>query len=218
MRGYGGNMSKTFTDTAKKRYEKACEENKGQNEFYHCATSTDVTKRNLDLNSKFVFCKRCSGVSKNNEIREYKLQAFMIRKALKATNHRMLIKGKEWTLLDAERRFTKDDLSEVGHGERLDILAYEKSTLTYIVLELKIDRSFKKANEELLRYTSTIKNHIDEANEYYSVDAKNVQGYIVWPSNGNPRKQDNQWGLIEYDKKNLVDIEHIKLDVVKEPS
>ena len=211
-------MSKTFNDKAKAKYEEACKENDGQHEFYNCATSKGITIRNLDLNSQYVFCQSCPEKSKNNKIKEYKLQAFMIREALKKTNHLMSIEGKEWTLLDAERRFVKDDLSEIGKGERLDILAYEKRTLTYIVLELKIDRNFTRANEELLRYTSTIKNHIDKANKFYSTDAKNVQGYIVWPSNETPRKIDNQWGLIEYEENFLDNIENIKFKLIKEPS
>ncbi|MBP2657111.1 MAG: hypothetical protein H6Q69_143 [Firmicutes bacterium] len=214
-------MSKTFTNKAKKRYEKSCEANKGQNEFYYCATSTGVTKRNLDLNSEYVFCQSCPEESKNNTIKEYKLQAFMIKTALKEAKHLLPIKGKEWVFLDAERNFAKDDLSEVGNGRRLDILAYDESSMTYIVLELKSKRdstSDDVADRELLRYVSTIENHIEKANEFYSANAQNVKGYIVWPSNKNPEKNDKPWGLIEYEENFLDDIENLNFKLIKEPS
>lgn len=211
-------MSKTFTEKAKKNYEKACDENKGQHKFYFCATSGATTKRTLDLNSPYVFCTRWPEKNKNNEIKEYKLAAFMVREALKETNYLLPIEGKEWVLLDAERKFAKDDLSEVGDGQRLDLLAYEKKTKTYIVLELKISRALAKADRELSRYTSTIEKHIKIINEFYSVDAENVKGYIVWPSNPNPSKNDKPWGLIEYNSEKLEDIENLKFDLIKDPS
>lgn len=211
-------MSKTFTDNLKQNYEKACIKNKNQQEFYYCATSSGTTERILDLDSKFVFCKPCSNESKNNEIKEYKLAAFMVREALKDPNNFLPIKGKKWRLLDAERNFAKEDLSEVGKGQRLDLLAYDEQEQSYIVLELKIERSLKKADAELLQYTNTLQNHMEEANKLYSLNAKNVEGYIVWPSNEKPRKNDKPWGLLEYEKIDLNSIENMKLLLVKESS
>jgi hypothetical protein len=210
-------MSKTFTVKVKQQYEEACKKNKGQHEYYFCATSTGVTQRSLDLDSEFPFCEeQCREKSKNNVIKEYKLQAFLIKAALE-NNHLLLISGKEWIVLDAERTFVEEDLSGIGDGQRLDILAYEKATSSYVVLELKIERKLTKADKELLRYTNTLRKHIQKANGFYSVDAEKVKGYIVWPSNENPRKNDTPWGLIEYDPSLLDSLEKISFRIIKEP-
>lgn len=215
-------MSKTFTDKAKKNYEIACKRNSEQHEFYFCGTSKNTTPRILDLDSPFVFCKPGKSGRKRNNLTEYKLEAFMIKAAFKETNRLLPIKDRKWLLLDAERNFAKDDLSEAGDGKRLDILAYDEEKRTYIVLELKKERNLRNkdngAHGELLQYTRTIKNHIKKANEFYSVNAENVEGYIVWPSCNNPKENDTSWGLIEYDKEKLNDIENLQLNIVKKPN
>ena len=142
-------------------------------------------------------------------ILEYKLAAFLIKKALEKKNWLLPIDDKEWRLLDAERSFA-EDVSNQGKGKRLDILAYEEKTKSYIILELKINRAFTTANNELTCYTDTINNLMDDANNFYSVKAQKVKGYIVWNAPKGKRKEiDNKWGMIEYD----IDI--LKNDVGK---
>lgn len=215
-------MSKTFTKKAKKYYIRACEKNNSQQDksTYFCATSSYLTARKLDLKSSYVFLEQEPKKPKMNKILEYKLEAFMVREALKNTRILLPIKEKEWILLDAERNFAKEDLSGMGEGQRLDLLAYEESTRSYIVLELKINKEKKvadKADLELLSYTSTIKRHIQEANEMYAVNANRVEGYIVWPSNKNIQENISSWGLIEYEEEKLNDIENLKFTLIKEP-
>ena len=211
-------MSETFTDALKQNYENACRKNKNQHESYYCATSTGVTERSLDLNSEFVFLTPGLNGNKNNVIKEAKLQAFMVKEALKNDDHLLPIMGKKWRLLDAERNFAKADLSNDGKGQRLDLLAYEEQTQSFIVLELKVERDLATAGPELRRYTSTIGGQIKKANAIYSVNAQNVVGYIVWPWNAKPRKNDNPWGLIEYETEQLDNIENLKFALIKEPS
>ena len=228
-------MSETFKfGRAKKEYEVAYKKNKGQHETYHCATATKNTPRSLDLNSKSVFCKNERNSGTKNYC-EYLLQAYMAKKALLDESSWFLpIEGKKWALLDAERNFAAADLApfilKLGH-RRLDLLAYEAETQTFVILELKVPGSdsgnlLNTAGQELEAYARAIRTHISDANKFYSVEedgfiinAKNVHGYIVWPANDNPRKLDSPWGLIEYDKyfldKNKV--ESIKFDIIKEP-
>lgn len=222
-------MSKTFTKKLKEHYEEAREKNKAPSNVYYCATSKEEpSPRCLDLQSEYVFCvledKKENLTNKSNSIAEYRLQASLVKKAKTDSEWLLPIQGKKWTLLDAERNFAGDDLSIEGKGKRLDILAYEAETKAYIVLELKVKRAFKKAKQEVLSYTSTIRENLDMANLCYSVDAKNVQGYILWNAlSWPPRKTsqtiDNPWGLIEYDEAFLAKdkIENISFEIVKEP-
>ena len=215
-------MSKTFTEGLRSNYIKACTNNYEQKDasVYYCATAKkDLTTRCLDLNCDYVFCHKCKSEAKKNIIKEYRLEAFLVKKAMKDKNHRLPIKDKKWVLLDAERNFADSDLSGEGEGRKFDLLAYETDTKTFIILELKIERAFSKACRELSCYTSTIRKHINEANTCYGTDAENIRAYIVWPANDNPRKLDSPWGLIEYDKSFLEKdtIENIKFDIIKEP-
>jgi len=214
-------MSQTFTDELRNQYDAASKANKGQTGIYHCATPKGLTPRNLDLSSEYVFCdiRHKDNPPKKNKIFESRLAAFLITKALENKNLLLPIKGKEWKLLDAERNFASADLSEEGKGKRLDILAYEAKTNSYIVIELKVGRRFTEAKNELERYTDTIKNHIGAANSVYSVEASNVKGYIVWKSTpGKPREIDNQWGLIEYDEVVLKeDVDKLDFSIITEP-
>ena len=214
-------MSKTFTSERKKFYEMASEKNKGQDAIYHCSTSKGITPRCLDLKCDYVFCQKCLAEDKKNEIKEYRLQAFLVKEALKNETRLLPIKNKNWILLDAERRLEPEDRGGEDHGQRFDILAYETDTKTYIVLELKIERAFSKACRELCCYTSTIQKHIDDVNTFYGKNGtEKVKGYIVWNSiTGIPKQIDNPWGLIEYDKTFLEKdkIESIQFDIIKEP-
>ena len=214
-------MSKTFTSERKEFYEIASEKNKGQDAIYYCSTSDGITERCLNLKSDYVFCEKCLAEDKKNEIKEYRLQAFLVKEALKNETRLLPIKNKNWILLDAERRLEPEDRSGEGQGQRFDILAFENETQTYIVLELKINRDFAAANPELRCYTSTIQKHIEDVNDFYGRNrAEKVKGYIVWNSiTGTPRQIDNPWGLIEYDKTFLEKdkFESIKFDVIKEP-
>ena len=235
--------SKTFTETVKKRYEKARKENennKVQHEVYSVATSEGITKRCINLKNRYVFCtcehedatccEQCMSKAKNNVLKEYRLQAFLIKRALMTdnihTNWVLPFETKRWRLLDAERNFASADLDKTqGDGRKLDILAYEEETKSFIVLELKKDwreEVKEKANNELKRYTSTIQKNIEDANDFYSVHAQNVKGYIVYPSVKRSAEliketKDLAWGLLEYDRKYLDDIENIKYQIVKEP-
>ena len=218
-------MSKTFTEELIKRYEIACTENKGQAEYYCCVSSNGkIIPRSLKLDSKYVFCnvKYEKEKSKNNVILEYKLAAFLIKKALEDENWLLPIKGKKWRLLDAERNFADVDISEEnkGKGKRLDILAYEEETKSYIVIELKVNRAFTTADNELRCYTDTIEKMMNEANNVYSVKAENVKGYIVWNApKGNRNPIDNQWGMIEYDIDVLKDgVEKLEFLIKTEPT
>ena len=216
-------MSKTFTEKLRKKYLTACDKNKGQEEYYHCASSTKIIPRILNLKHDYVFCdkKHETKTGKKNEILEYKLAAFLVKKASEDENWLLPIKFKEWRLLDAERNFADADISEEnkGKGKRLDILAYEEKTKSYIILELKISRALTKADEELKCYTNTIKKWIDDANNVYSVNAENIKGYIVWNApNGERKKIENQWGIIEYDIEFLKnDVEKLEFSIKTEP-
>lgn len=223
-------MSKTFTDTgrAKRLYDKAYEMNKGQNEIYYCATSSYITPRKLDLHSEFPFVKQQPDRKKNNNIKEYRLQAYMVKEALKKTDWLLPINGKKWRLLDAERNFAREDLNTAKGHRRLDLLAYEDETQSYIVLELKIPGKssgelLATANNELTTYTGAINKFIGEANTFYSIEADlvliqahRVKGYIVC-SSMEKQLQEYSWGSIEYNAKDLDDIENIKLNIIKEP-
>ena len=223
------NTSITFSDEAKRHYETVCGNNKGQHQFYHCSTSEKVSRRCLDLKCDYVFCKECRLEPKKNVIKEYRLQAYLIKKALMADlkeNNWILPfedeKIKEWRLLDAERNFADEDLNkEDGSGKRLDILAYEADTNSFIVLELKVERAITKAKRELARYTATIRKNLDQANAFYSVKAQSVKGYIVcpaaeWPAVETHYTEDvSPWGLIEYKKECLDDIENIEFAIRK---
>ena len=222
--------TKTFSDETKGNYEKARNLNKMQHQFYHCATSKKVTKRCLDLKCDYVFCQECRLGPKNNVIKEYRLQAYLIKKALMAdsegSNWFLPLENKkikEWRLLDAERNFADEDLDkEDGSGKRLDILAYEASTNSLIVLELKVERAISTAKRELARYTATLRNNLNQASAFYSVEAKSVKGYIVcpaakWPAELTRHTEDiSPWGLIEYNKEYLDDIEKIEFKILKE--
>ena len=208
-------MSTTFTEKLKKKYVTACDKNNEQAKYYYCASSTKITPRILNLKHDYVFCdkKHEKKTDKKNEILEYKLAAFLVKKALENENWLLPIKGKEWRLLDAERNFAREDVSEENkdNGKRLDILAYEEKTKSYIVLELKINRAFAKANKELKCYTDTINKWKSYANDVYSVEAENIKGYIVWNTPKGKEKpiDENQWEMIEYD------IDVLKNDVEK---
>ena len=218
-------MSNTFTEKLRSKYIEARASNCEQKDasVYHCATSDGITKRSLNLKSAYVFCVPIDDISENkpkkNVILEYMVQALLVKEALGNGELFLPIAGKKWRLLDAERNFAGDDLSAEGKGKRLDLLAYEAETETYIVLELKVTRALAKAKRELKRYTSTMTSNLEQANYCYAAKAKNVQGYIIWPANDNPRKLENPWGVIEYDKTFLDKdkIESIKFDIIKEP-
>jgi hypothetical protein len=96
---------------------------------------------------------------------------------------------------------------------------YEEKTKSYIVLELKINRAFAKADKELECYTDTIKKWIDDANDLYDVKAENVKGYIVWNAPERICKEiKNQWGMIEYDIDVLKkDVEKLEFSIVTDP-
>ena len=213
-------MSSTFTKKLKDDYTIAFEKNKGQSEVYHCVSSQGIVPRNLDLASDYVFCdiKHKDNMPKANIIKEYKLAAYLIKKALESENRLLPISGKEWKLLDSERTFAEPDLSDKGEGKRLDILAYEEKTNSYIVLELKVKRDFSKANKELECYTDTIKKQIETVNEFYSVEANNVKGYILWnATEGTRRKLENKWGIIEYDIDVLnKDLDKLEFSIITE--
>ena len=213
-------MSTTYTKKLKDDYSIALEKNKGQAEVYHCVSPQGIIPRNLDLASDYVFCdiKHKDNMPKANVIKEYKLAAFLIKKALESESWLLPIRGKEWKLLDSERTFAKPDLSDKGKGKRLDILAYEEKTNSYIVLELKVERDFSKANKELECYTDTIKKQIEAVNEFYSVDANNVKGYIVWNATERTRRKiENKWGIIEYDIDVLnKDVDKLEFSIITE--
>jgi len=217
-------MSKTFTEELIKKYEIACSENKGQAKYYYCASSTKIIPRILNLKHDYVFCdkKHENKTDKKNNIWEYKLAAFLVKKALEDENWLLPIKGKKWKLLDAERNFADADISEEnkGKGKRLDILAYEEETKSYIVMELKVNRAFTTADNELRCYTDTIEKMMNEANNVYSVKSENVKGYIVWNApKGNRNPIDNQWGMIEYDIDVLKDdVEKLEFLIKTEPT
>ena len=225
-RGIG--LSATYTDKLKEQYAKAREMNQAPSNVYYCTTTKkELTPRNLDLQSDYVFCvvddEKEKPSEKNNSIKEYRLQASLVKKA-KANKWLLPFEGEKWTLLDAERNFAGEDLSIKKKGKRLDLLAYEAETKTYIVLELKVTRAFEKAKQELLSYTSAISDNLEMANRCYSVVANNVKGYIVWNAlSWPPRKtiqtKDNPWGLIEYDEAFLAKdkIESINFKLVKDP-
>lgn len=213
-------VSNTFTECAAKFYKDACEKNCNQSDFYYCATSGDFTQRSLDLNSKSVFCENVRNENDNKEYNEYKLQAFLVKSAMSNPEHLLPIPNKEWVLLDAERKFDDSDLVGLdGKGGRLDLLAYEKSSSSYIILELKVERHLDKAITELNRYTSVINKYLASANNFYSVetkiDAQNVNGYILWPRCDNPKKNNTPWGLIEYDENLLSQIENIEFKIIE---
>ena len=193
----------------------------------YIAKNEDQFKQEMDLQSDYVFCvvddEKEKPSEKNNSIKEYRLQASLVKKA-KANKWLLPFEGEKWTLLDAERNFAGEDLSIKKKGKRLDLLAYEAETKTYIVLELKVTRAFEKAKQELLSYTSAISDNLEMANRCYSVVANNVKGYIVWNAlSWPPRKtiqtKDNPWGLIEYDEAFLANdkIESINFKLVNEP-
>ena len=227
--GVMDNTAVTFSDEAKRHYEKACETNKGQQQFYYCSTSETITRRCLDLKCNYVFCEKCKLEPKKNVIKEYRLQAYLIKKALMADligdNWVLPIsdaKKKGWRLLDAERNFAVEDLEKKdGSGRRLDILAYEADTDSFIVLELKAERAISKAKRELERYTATLRKNLVQANAFYSVTAKSIRGYIVcpaaeWPAVETRNTEDvSPWGLIEYKKEYLDDIENIEFAIPK---
>lgn len=222
-------MSKTFNNELKRHYEEACKKNKTANAVYFCATSTGTTERILDITDDYVFTsppkdKEKARPPKNNTIKESRLQAYLVKRAKADPEWLLPFEDKKWRLLDAERNFAGDDVSIEGKGHRLDILAYEADTKSFIVLELKVTRAFTKAKQEVLSYTSTIRKNLDMANFCYSVEAKNVQGYILWnalswPPRKTVQSKDNPWGLIEYNEALLekTKIEDIQFELVKEP-
>lgn len=223
--------STTFSEKAKEFYEEACKQNKTQyqHQHYYCSRADGLTKRCLDLKCAYVFCQECKPEPKKNVIKEYKLQAYLVKKALmadaKGINWLLPIndaKKKGWRLLDAERNFADEDLNkEDGSGKRLDILAYEADTNSFVVLELKVERAISKAKRELARYTAAIRDNLGEANDFYSVKAQSVKGYIVcpaaeWPAVETRNTKDvSPWGLIEYKKECLDDIENIEFTILK---
>ena len=223
-RGIG--LSATYTDKLKEEYAKAREMNQERSDFYCCATPERITKRSLKLQSRYVFTTKINDIDpepipSNQDRKEYRLQACIIKKAKE--NSWLLPfpsdSNKKWILIDAERNFADSDKSDVGEGKKLDLLGYEAETKTYIVLELKANRDFAKANKELAQYTSTVEENIIEMNKCYSLKAQYVKGFIVWPSCTRPRKKDNPWGLIEYDEAFLAKdkIESITFKIVKDP-
>ena len=136
--------------------------------------------------------------------------------------------GKKWRLLDAERNFAGEDASIAGEGKRLDLLAYEAETKTYIVLELKVEcgkAELDRAKLELLRYTETIRQNIHDANNVYSVSGQNVKGYIVWPKSKSPlgpqigKTVEVPWGCLQYERVVREDYKtkNIEFELVKEP-
>ena len=213
-------FSNTFTDQAAKFYKKAHEKNSAKSAFYFCATSKGITPRILDYASESAFCQKPRKKDTNKKYYEYKLQAFLVKSAMSNPEHLLPIPNKEWILLDAERRFDDSDLVGLaGEGKRFDLLAYEKASSRYIILELKVDRDLAKAKKELTRYTEVIDKYLTSANKFYSVenkiDAKNVKGYIVWPCCDNPKKNNTPWGLIEYDENLLSQIENIEFKIIE---
>ncbi len=81
------NTNTTFTKKLKEYYENACKKSKEQANYYS-VSSKGIIERSLDLKSDYVFCdiKHKDKEPKRNKIKEYKLQAFMIKRALKDEN------------------------------------------------------------------------------------------------------------------------------------
>ena len=224
-------MSQTFrAGRPKKEYNDAYGKNKGQTEVYHCATAKYITKRYLDLHSQYPFCEKQPDAKKKNKIIEYKIEALMAKKALSNEDWLLPIDSKKWRLLDAERNFAKADLAEKGKGQRLDILAYETDTKSFVVLELKApgDKQPEKiacAETELKTYTGAIRKHRVAANKFYSmaedrleIEATQVKGYIVCSSGEAVDNKQTPWGIITYDGALVKnEIGKLKFSVVKEP-
>lgn len=221
-------ISETFTSELGKRYKEAWKETENSCDVFCCATADYTTDRNLDLSSGLVFCEEKTGGTKIKR-KEYRLQAYLIKKALNNGKY-LQIGNKKWLLLDAERTFAGNDIKAANNNsikaqgrKRLDILAYEEETNTYVILELKAarDNIYKKAAEELDVYCRTIEKYIDDANNnVYRKTGENVCGYIVLPCQ--KHIDDDKWGIIEYDLKSL---DHIKdspdtdvvFNVIREP-
>ena len=158
-----------LSDKGKEQYAKAREMNQERSDFYCCATPERITKRSLKLQSRYVFTTKINDIDpepipSNQDRKEYRLQACIIKKAKE--NSWLLPfpsdSNKKWILIDAERNFADADKIDVGEGKKLDLLGYEAETKTYIVLELKANRDFAKANKELAQYTSTVEENIIE--------------------------------------------------------
>ena len=231
-RGIELSESKTFVKKgkAKEKYNEAYEKNKRQSEIYHCATSRRITCRNLDLKSEYPFCEQSPDKKKANTINEYKIEAFMAKKALSDAGWLLPIDQKKWRLLDAERNFAKADLNESDKGQRLDILAYEADTNSFVVLELKAPgdkqpEKIERAETELETYTGVIRNCLKDANDFYSmpdddlnIAATQVKGYIVCAAGEAVNDKKTRWGIITYEGELVEnDIESITFKIVKDP-
>ena len=134
-------ISETFTSELGKRYKEAWKETENSCDVFCCATADYTTDRNLDLSSGLVFCEEKTGGTKIKR-KEYRLQAYLIKKALNNGKY-LQIGNKKWLLLDAERTFAGNDIKAANNNsikaqgrKRLDILIRRRNK--YISnLELK---------------------------------------------------------------------------------
>lgn len=183
---------------------------------YFCANESGYTERNLDLPSPYVFCDQQPNKKKNNNLWEYKLQAYIVKTLLKTEK---LGSFKDWKLLDAERRIEKADLLKTDKHQRFDLLVCAGTS--FIVLELKAVRS-TKAFDELDAYVNMVKEYLSELNRFYSCTAKEVKGYTVWPhcQTGRARKlPENPWGILEYSLRDLKELKNngtLAITLIKE--
>ncbi|MGK5085381.1 hypothetical protein WDW37_19005 [Bdellovibrionota bacterium FG-1] len=219
-------MTITYTEKLKNAYEEARRLNSeqcaaGKVNVYHCAVGAgDITPRSLDLKNPYVFCEikedKVAPDKKNNDIKEYRLQAYLVRMAM--LNKMMMTfpapRGQflefKWELLDAERRF-----AGVGAHRRFDLLAYDQSSCEYIVLELKPNRnSLSTACGELKSYRDLIGIEINAINTMYgkTVSRDKVKGYVVMPRSKRPNTKlvnealGKEWGLIEFEGDLEIDL------------
>jgi hypothetical protein len=221
--------SATFTPRLKKKYAAACAENCGQKtaEKYITVSGSKnkFTERNLDLTSGHVFDDI---VSKNLPVKkgqarspEYKLEAFLVKKAiehqLELGENRgwpLLSINNNWFLLDAERNISSLDLQkddpEIKKARRLDILAYDKTNNSLIVLELKAEKTaaaIKKANQELKLYTGALKRFLTDIQDIYNIGPiTRVKGYQVLPEGSAIGEVHPDWGVITYKDENLASL------------
>ena len=226
----------TFNEKAKDFYQEAVKENRNQKlpEYYYAGTAAGDTKRFLDIKSEWVFCSQIGEESGMNR-KEYRLQAYLIREALLDKQGWILplLEDRKWRLIDAERNFANEDIRiELQKtAKKLDILAYDEASATYIVLELKAEcgkDALDTAKKELNCCTDVIKNHLSSANTFYSETGRDVRGYIVCPRRKSSRAPiigktiEVPWGVIQYEREDIEElrdgkIHKIKFKLVKDP-
>lgn len=151
---------------------------KSEDSKYYLVSKENEAERNLDLDSEYVFCMNPETKKKKNNLSEYRFQAYMIKKA-KMNKSKLPISGKNWVLIDAERNF-----SGKGAYRKPDLIAYEKESNSYVILELKPKRILKLALSELQSQRIRLANEIIGANTVYNrnVERENIQCFLVWPA------------------------------------